>query len=85
MDITTILQNRKNIVKRRTTGQLENKYFEVDKLLDETSDLVNDTFRSWYCKMYHKLGRERVLVLASQARADGKDSAKLFSHLLRKA
>lgn len=68
----------------QTTGQLEKKYFETDVLYDDLKDLVNDTFRLWYLHTFHKIGRERVLILASQARADGKEPRKLFSHLLRK-
>jgi len=62
------------------------KQFEVDLLFDDLKDLVNDKFRAWYCKMFFKLGREKVLVLASQARADAKkDSRRLFSYLLKKS
>ena len=61
-----------------------NKY-DNDLLFDELSDLVNPSFRAWYCKQFYKLGNQRVLQLASQARADGKNPKKLFSHLLKRA
>lgn len=61
------------------------KQFEADILFEDLQDLTNPQFRAWYCKMFFKLGRERVLILASQARADAKkDSRKLFSYLLKK-
>lgn len=59
------------------------KYVTIDQLFDYLSDLVNDTFRPWYCRQFYRLGRERTLILASQARNDGRDKRKLFSHLLK--
>lgn len=64
-----------------TTGS---KYFEIDLLYEDLNDLVNDKFKAWYCQVFYKLGRDKVLRLASEARADGKDPVKLFSHLLAK-
>lgn len=74
-------------VKQPTTGlnKLEGrKYHDIDLLYNELSDLVNDKFKAWYCSAFFKLGREKVLNLASVAKADGKDPVKLFSHLLQK-
>lgn len=72
-----------------TTGQLDKKvskqYFEVNVLYEDLGDLVNDKFKAWYCQTFYKIGREKVMILASQARADGNDSPKLFSKLLREA
>lgn len=79
MNISTI-----NLPARATTGQLESKYFETDVLYADLSDLVNDQFKAWYCRKFFTIGRDRILILASLARADGKDAKKLFSHLLRK-
>ena len=56
-----------------------------DILFNQLSDLVNDTFRAWYCRQFYKLGTQRVLQMASIARADGKYPAKLFSKMLKDA
>lgn len=60
------------------------KYFEADALFEQFADLVNDRFRSWYCHKFYQLGGRRVVELASLARADGKNSQKYFSYLLKK-
>lgn len=65
-----------------TTGK---NYFEINILYEDLLDLTNDTFKAWYCKVFYQLGIERVRVLASQARADGKNPKRLFSHLLQEA
>lgn len=61
------------------------KFKEADYLFEQFPDLVSEQFKPWYCHHFHRLGRERVFVLASQARADGFDKRKLFSHLLKTA
>lgn len=58
--------------------------YENDLLYDDLKDLVNDQFKAWYMKCFYKLGRKRVLELAGEAMADGKESKKLFSYLLKK-
>jgi hypothetical protein len=63
-----------------TTGK---NYEEANFLFNDLLDLVNEDFREWYCKLFYRFGHVRVLVLASQARADGKDPKKLFSKLLK--
>lgn len=72
-------------LRQQESQQLGNKYFEVDLLYKDLCDLVNDEFKLWYCSRFYKLGRQKVIQLASEARVDGKDSKKLFSHLLRKS
>lgn len=77
----------KRLIPTDTTGINwgKKKQYDVDLLFEDLKDLVNDQFRAWYCKMFFKLGREKVLILASQARADAKnDKRKLFSYLLKK-
>ncbi len=59
--------------------------YDNDYLYMELSDLVNPQFKSWYMKCFYKLGKDRVLTLAAQARADGKQPRKLFSLLLKQA
>ena len=70
-----------------TTGlkKLEGRsYTEVSMLYEDLQKqgLVNDKFKGWYCQAFFKLGREKVLRLASEAKADGKDPQKLFNHLV---
>jgi len=57
--------------------------YENDFLFEELSDLCSKDFRGWYCKLFYKLGREKVLKLASIARADGKNPPRYFSYLLK--
>lgn len=59
------------------------QFHETDQLFDQLQDLVNHQFRRWYCHHFHRLGRERVFILAAQARADGFNKRKLFSYLLK--
>lgn len=56
-----------------------------DHLFNQLSDLVNDTWRGWYMKRFYAIGTQRVLQMASVARADGKHPAKLFSKMLKDA
>lgn len=63
----------------------DTNWYENDHLFNQLSDLVNPEFRAWYCKRFYAIGKERVLVLASQARADGKEPRKLFSKLIKNA
>lgn len=81
---TTVPTGRNNISTTDTTVKEGGKYFEADALFDQYQDLVNAEFRKWYCKMFYKIGSERVVQLASLARADGKNPRKYFSYLLRK-
>jgi hypothetical protein len=60
-------------------------YKTTDLVVAEVSDLMNAEYHAWYCKMAHLIGRERFLILASIARADGNNGgSRLFSYLLRK-
>jgi hypothetical protein len=73
----------------RTTGDknLEGrKYSDITMLYEDlkAQGLVNEEFKAWYCSAFFKIGRDKVLVLSSQARADGKDPQKLFNHLIQK-
>ena len=61
----------------------DTNWYENDYLYDQLSDLVNNQFKGWYMKQFYRIGKERVLILASQARSDGKQPAKLFSKLLK--
>lgn len=56
----------------------------VDRALEQTKDLINYQFRPWYAKQVMRLGVDRFMGLASDAR-EGNTPARLFSHLLRRA
>lgn len=58
---------------------------EADDLFEQLPHLVNRQFKSWYCKQFYRLGRARVMELASLACADAKYPPKLFSLLLKNA
>lgn len=64
-------------------GSNSSKKFENDFLFDALPDLVNEQFKPWYCRMFYKLGKDRVLHLASVARSDGKNPRAYFSKLLK--
>lgn len=66
-----------------STDSGSHKKFEADHLVEALPDLVNQQFRAWYCQRFYALGKDEVLRLASIARADGKNPAKLFSYMLK--
>lgn len=84
MEISNIITQRQlstEVKEAKTTVNCN----AVDVLFSDLSDLVNPEFKSWYCKMFYKLGRDQVLIMASKARADGYDKRKYFSRLLKNA
>lgn len=67
-----------------TTAQVD---WLVDQAIDArvaTVSLNGRSMRPWYCKMAYVLGSEVFLRCISQAR-EGRDKAKLFSYLLKRA
>lgn len=60
------------------------KKYDVDYLFEDLTPLVSEEFKSWYISSFYKLGKRRVLEIASIATADGKDKKRLFSYLLKK-
>lgn len=60
-------------------------WYDNDHLFNQLHDLVNPTFKAWYMREFYRIGKDRVLILASQARTDGKDPCRLFSKLLKHA
>lgn len=71
----------------RTTGLKKldgRKYSDITILYDDLNSqgLVNSKYKAWYCSQFFKLGREKVLRIASESKADGKDPQKLFNHKL---
>lgn len=63
----------------------DTKCYDNDNLYKQLGDLVNPQFKPWYMKQFYRIGKDKVLILASQARSDGKQSSKLFSLLLKNA
>jgi hypothetical protein len=60
--------------------------FIVDLLCEDLRDLINPDFKRWYIKRFYQLGKEKVMTLASIARADAiVDKRKLFSRLIKNA
>lgn len=84
-EISTIITQRQLSTEVKETNSTEQLNSPIDQLYSELGDLVNPLFKPWYCKMFYKIGRENVLLLASKARADGYDKRKYFSRLLKNA
>ena len=69
-----------------TTDSNSNGYgYWNDSIYAEIPDLVNDAFRAWYCDAFYKLGKNRTLGFIVEARREGKNPARYFSHLLKTA
>lgn len=93
MEISKIIEQKESTKEKTTvtTGlnynttvtTVGNKYKLTESLYTELNDLVNQRFKAWYCREFHRLGKDKVLCLASIARQDGLDKAKLFSSLLK--
>lgn len=54
----------------------------TDLVIADNSDLINFEFLGWYYKVAFLIGADRFAACASQARVDGNDPARLFSHIL---
>lgn len=83
MEVSSLINQRQLSTERNKLKTTVNCEDTIDLLIVELSDLVNSQFKAWYCKMFYRLGRERVMILASKARADGYDKRKYFSKLLK--
>jgi len=82
--VTTVGNKKNTTVTTVTTVTIGDKYLTTETLYKDLSDLVNERFKPWYCKQFHRLGRDTTLRLASIARADSKsDTRKYFSYLLK--
>lgn len=70
-----------------TTGLNEVKTIDncttVDRALEQVSDLITTEFKPWYAKQAYRLGADRFMGIAADARR-GRNPAKLFSYLLRR-
>ena len=79
-DTTGIKTNKYQLI---PIDSKNNKKYDNDFLFEALPDLVNEQFRPWYCRVFYKLGKDRVLHLASVARSDGKNPRAYFSKLLK--
>lgn len=66
-----------------TIGVSKNAGSDVDQLLKDCSDLIVSGWQPYFAKKFYSLNKDRVLVLASQARQDARTSPqRLFSYLI---
>lgn len=56
----------------------------VDQLLIKHAELIEQPYAKWFAKRFYSISPEIVDRLASEARADGKNPARLFSYLIKK-
>lgn len=80
--IGTIVNNNINPIVTIVEG---NDVKTVDVLLQACSDIISPSYKPWFAKRFYKLDKNSVLNGASLARQDGKNSQKMFSHLVREA
>lgn len=80
---TTVVSRQLEGLKTKTTVTAVTTV-AVDKLLNDCSDLINPSFREWYCKMFYKIDHAAIYEMARQARS-GRSPLKYFSFLLRRA
>lgn len=55
----------------------------VDAALENTADLIDENYKKWFAKQAIRLGPDRYMGIARDAR-EGKQPARLFVWLLRK-
>lgn len=62
-----------------------NRGFDNDHLYEQYKDLCGDVrFRPFYIQAFYKLGKEKVMSIASTAKADGKNPPAYFGFLIKK-
>lgn len=99
MEINTSIQdncNCRNVVSNSncncTIGQLlqavaeiadDNK--KIDWALQELKQLIDPQWKAWHASKARLIGVEQYLKIGSIAKSDGKNPAKYFTYLLRKA
>ena len=73
-----------SIVQNTPKKNIVNDEKMVDAILEQLSDLITPSFKPWFAREFYKIPRERIMILASQARADAKTTpARLFSYLIK--
>ena len=86
-DINTIdnCKNKLKPIDNCTIGINKNSIEVVDQLLIECSDLIIPNWKPYFARKFYTLNRDRVMVLASQARQDSRTTPpRLFSYLINK-
>lgn len=56
----------------------------IDRVLEQTADLMQADYKKWFAKQAIRLGADRYLGLAKDAR-EGRKPDRLFVYLLRRA
>jgi hypothetical protein len=86
--LNQILDKRPQSTEQLTTGSNTVRTIDnctiVDRALIQTADLITEDFKPWYAKQAYRLGADRYLGIASDARR-GRSPQKLFSYLLRRS
>lgn len=59
-------------------------YRTIDRVLDATADLIQPQYKKWFAKQALRIGADRYMGIASDART-GKNPDRLFVFLLRNA
>lgn len=85
--IGSVLDQRPQSIEQLTTGSNIVRTIDnctiVDRALEQVADLITEAFKPWYAKQAYRLGADRFLGIAADARR-GNSPAKLFSYLLRR-
>ena len=76
------IANRVKEGTKRPNRQLDSN--RVDVLLETYAELIDPRYTHWFAKHFYYMNEDVVTQCASEARADGKDSRRLFSFLIRK-
>jgi hypothetical protein len=84
--VEDLLKQPTAIEEEQPTAVVEKQLSTEDELFTKLLDsgLVNETFKSWYCGAFYRLGRGLVLELAGKALIQGKDPQKYFSYLVKR-
>jgi hypothetical protein len=69
------------IGRRRTKHDVD----RVDHALEHVIDLIDPNYRPWFLKQAYRIGVDRFLGLASEARQNGTNPQRYFSTAVRNA
>lgn len=56
----------------------------VDRALEKAADLIEEPYKPWFAKQAYRIGADRFLGIADNARA-GNEPKRLFTYLLKQA
>lgn len=83
--ISSVINNQKDPI---ANSQLDKSFKTnsqlVDKLLADYSSLIDPRFTKWFAKKFYTAPFDAIHRAASEAKADGRDSMRLFAHLINK-